>query len=49
MKRLLSRLVMLILCPGWDGVASPISESEHARMQLEEPGYQSSRLENGFF
>lgn len=49
MKRLLSRLLMLILCPGWDGIARPIPDSEHVRMQLEDPGYQSSRPENGFF
>jgi len=26
-----------------------MSDSEYVRMQLENPGYESARLENGFF
>lgn len=49
MKRLLSCLMALVRRPATDADLLPMSDSEYVRMQLENPGYESARLENGFF
>jgi hypothetical protein len=49
MKRLLSRLIDLIRRPATEADLLPMTDYEYVRMQLENPGYQSARPENGFF
>jgi len=49
MKWLLSRLIDLTFRPATEADLLPMSDYEYVRMQLENPGYQSARPENGFF
>ncbi len=49
MKWLLSRLIDMIFPPATEADLLPMTDDEYVRMQLENPGYQSVRPENGFF